>query len=81
MPNAVLRACAKVCSEKQWNEIKKEMNRRKGKLQKPNEFGKDLSVNDVYFIAKKLHKLKKIEFRKVANYVQMELNKWVVITN
>ena len=76
MPNAVLRACSKQCSEEQYSEIKKEMNRRKAKLQKPAEFSSELKVNDVYHITRALgSKVKKADFRIIANYVQIELNK------
>lgn len=71
IPKVVLRACAKQCSKAQFEEIKKVI-----KVNKPAEFGTELKVNDVYFIARELRdKLTKGEFRKVANYVQTELNK------
>ena len=76
MPNAVLRACSVKCSEAQFAEIKKEMSRRKLKLETPTQFAKELKVNDVYFIAKSLgNKVKKADFKNIASYVQEELNK------
>lgn len=76
LPTVVLRACSEQCSNEQFKEIEAVMKKRKLKLKEPEEMSPALKVNDIYFIAKNLgSKVKKSEFRKIANYVQEELNK------